>query len=433
MTSSSKKEAYVWIWLPGESQPVVAGKLVSCVSRGHQHLLFNYGRSYLERIKDHKPAIPIYAPELPLQIGYLPLPRGLSIPSSIRDAAPDAWGRKVITNKSFGLPDKHTGSFNMSELGFLLESGSDRIGALDFQKSPTEYVPRYANNACLESLYASIERVEKGIPLTYERDQALILGSSVGGARPKALVEYQGKKYIAKFPAASDLFNQVKAEFITMRLAALAGLKAAPVRLIKVAGKDVLLVERFDRVPLARSSESTDSQAWSRRLMVSALTLLELTESRAADASYEILAEIIRHRFRDPKNTLKELFSRLVFNILCRNTDDHARNHAAFWDGSELELTPAYDLCPQGSAGDRAFQSMSIQGNNNLSHLSVCLRAAKNFLLSKELAKEIFEHLIDSIEKNWQAVCDEAELSETERHRLWRKQILNPGAFYGLV
>ena len=129
-----------------------------------------------------------------------------------------------------------------------------------------------------------------------------------------------------------------------MRLAARAGLKVAPVRLEHVAGKDVLLVERFDR--------TKTNGKWTRKAMVSALTLFGLDEMMARYASYEDLAEIIRHRFTAPKATLHELYGRLVFNILCGNTDDHARNHAAFWDGARLTLTPAYDICPQSRAGN---------------------------------------------------------------------------------
>lgn len=107
--------------------------------------------------------------------------------------------------------------------------------------------------------------------------------------------------------------------------------------------------------------------------MVSALTLFELDEMMARYASYESLAEIIRHRFTNPSQTLKELFSRLVFNILSGNTDDHARNHAAFWDGDMLTLTPAYDICPQGRAGNEASQAMRISGTDNMSGLHPAL------------------------------------------------------------
>ena len=164
----------------------------------------------------------------------------------------------------------------------------------------------------------------------------------------------------------------------------------------------------------------------SRKAMVSALTILGLDDMMAQYASYEKLAEIIRQRFSVPKDTLKELFSRLVFNILCGNTDDHARNHAAFWNGKELTLTPAYDICPQGRTGNESSQAMLISGNNNLSQLKLCLETARHFLLSEDDARAIFSRLIEAIEKNWKMVCDEADLSEVDRSLLLGRQFLNP-------
>ena len=413
MTSDRDKQAFVWIWLPNETQPVVAGRLEA----DNGNILFNYGKSYLERVNDSKPVMPIYEPELPLQAGALPLPAGLTMPGCIRDAAPDAWGRRVIINKKRGLKGVGTDTAELDELTYLLESGSDRIGALDFQRSPTEYTPRVANNVSMEELIESAGRVEKGIPLTPELDLALLQGSSIGGARPKALIQEQGKKYVAKFSSNADLYSVVKTEFIAMRLALLAGLDVAPVKLVRAANKDVLLIERFDRI--------VQGSDWSRKAMVSALTLFGLDEMMARYASYETLAEIIRHRFTDPKDTLKELFARLVFNILCGNTDDHARNHAAFWDGNTLTLTPAYDICPQGRTGNEASQAMLIYGNNNLSQLKTCLNAAHNFLLSENDARTIFDNLTETIEGRWDAVCDKAELSEVDRKLLWGRQFLN--------
>ena len=421
MTSNNDQEAFVWIWLPNETEPVVAGRLEA----DNGNIYFNYGKSYLERIeiedsgqKQNSPAIPIYEPELPLIAGQIPLPEGLTMPGCIRDAAPDAWGRRVIINKMLGLKGASNDTAELDEFTFLLESGSDRIGALDFQRSATEYVPRAANNASIEELSQSVKRVENGIPLTPELDQALFHGSSIGGARPKALIKAQDKKYIAKFSSSSDLYNVVKAEYIAMRLASLAGLNTAPVTLTKAAKKDVLLIERFDRVP--------KGDKWTHKAMVSALTLLSLDDMMARYASYEALAEIVRHRFTNPTETLKELFSRLVFNILCGNTDDHARNHAAFWDGSELTLTPAYDICPQGRTGNEASQAMLISNNNNLSQLKTCLVAAHNFLLSEQDARNIFEDMITAIERHWDKVCDEAKLSEVDKRLLWGRQFLNP-------
>lgn len=417
MTSKENREAFVWIWLPSETQPVVAGKLEE--EGGFIH--FNYGKSYLERIGGIRPAIPIYDPELPLQSGVLPLPDGLQLPNSIRDCAPDAWGRRVIINKTLGQKGRDADTADLSEMTYLLESGSDRIGALDFQRSPREYIPRSANNARLEELLESVERVEHGIPLTPELDQALFHGSSIGGARPKALIEDHGTKYIAKFSSSSDIYSVVKAEYIAMRLAALAGIHVAPVKLVQVAGKDVLLIERFDRVHT--------EHGWLRKSMVSTLTLFGLNDMTARYASYQDLAEIIRYRFTEPKDTLKEMFARLVFNILCGNTDDHARNHAAFWDGKELTLTPAYDICPQGRSGNVASQAMKISGDRNLSQLRLCLEIAHHFLLSDNNANAVFEQFEAIIRQHWDEVCEEAQLSEIDKRLLWGRQFLNPFCF----
>ena len=209
-----------------------------------------------------------------------------------------------------------------------------------------------------------------------------------------------------------------------MRLAALVGLNVAPVNIVSANNKDVLLIERFDR-----ELKNTD---WARKAMVSALTLFELDKLQACYASYETLAEIVRLRFTDPKGTLKELFSRLVFNILCGNTDDHARNHGAFWNGNDLSLTPAYDICPQSRAGGEASQAMLIENNgNNHSKLSNCMRVAGNFQLKEEAARDIIEHQLAVIEKHWGDVCDEAELSQVDQRLFWKRQFLNPFAFEG--
>lgn len=411
------KEAFVWLWLPKETEPVIAGKLES----DNDNLFFNYGKSYLERINDTRQAISIYEAELPLKAGILPLPEGLSMPGCIRDSAPDAWGRRVIINKKLGLKDPDTDTTQLDELTYLMESGSDRIGALDFQASPSEYVPRLSATVSLGELLESTERVEQGVPLTAELDQALFYGSAIGGARPKALIEEENKKYVAKFSSSSDWFSVVKAEFIAMRLAEYAGLNVAPVKLAKAAHKDVLLIERFDR--------NKTKSGWQRKSMISALTLFGLGDMMARYASYEILAEIIRHKFAFPSETLKELFSRLIFNVLCGNTDDHARNHAAFWDGKTLSLTPAYDICPQGRTGNEATQAMLISANNRFSKIETCLETAHNFLLSRDEAFTIIEKQEETIEQNWDAVCDEAELTVIDKKLLWKRQFLNPFAF----
>lgn len=410
------REAYACVWLPGETEAVVAGRL----SADGGLVNFYYCESYLAR----EDAVALYLPELPLKRGELPLLDGLTMPSSLRDAAPDAWGRRVLLNRNFGCTDSELDNHELSELIFLLESGSDRIGALDFQLSEKEYVPRLPMSAALEELVTSAQRVENGIPLSAKRDQSLYLGGAVGGARPKALFEDRDSKYVAKFSSSSDSYNVVKAEYVAMRLAELCGINVAPVSLVNICGQDVLLVERFDRL----NSET----GWQRKMMISALTILGLDEMMARYASYADLANIIRYRFREPKAELRELFSRIVFNILTGNNDDHARNHAAFWDGEMLSLTPAYDICPQGRTGQETSQAMLIIRGKRASRLATRIEASHQFLLSHDEAMEIFEAQLSCITANWADVCDEASLSIDARNYFWGRQFLNPYAFTAL-
>ena len=413
--SKAPDEAYVWIWLPDATAPVVAGR----IARDGRRLIFNYGRSYLDR----NDRIPIYLPELPLRRGAIVPEAVLNMAGCLRDASPDAWGRRVILNRTFGRKFEDADIDALDELTYLLESGSDRIGALDFQRSPSEYVPRAAQAASLEELLRAAVKVEKGVPLSPDLDQALLHGSSLGGARPKAMIRDGDTGMIAKFSSSTDTYNVVKAEFVAMRLAAKAGLDVASVRLAHTAGKDVLLVERFDRGKI--------EDEWVRKATVSALTLFGLDELMARYASYEDLAEIIRHRFTSPKATLRELYGRLVFNILCGNTDDHARNHASFWDGEHLTLTPAYDICPQSRIGNVASQAMLIFGDNRASTLAACLEAAPNFLLNEKAAKDIIARQVATIRDEWDDICEEAALTDIERSLFDQRMFLNDYVFEG--
>ena len=410
------REAFVWIWLPGRTEPVVAGRVQAEDSR----YIFNYGRSYLSRPE----AIPIHLPELPLRSGAIEPEPPLEMANALRDASPDAWGRRVIVNRLTGARGRSADLVDLDELTFMLRSGSDRIGALDFQTSPSEYVPRESGSASLEDLQQAADLVDRGLPLGAGLAEALQHGTSIGGARPKCLLRSGERRHVAKFSSSTDAYSVIKAEFVVMRLAAIAGLDAAQVELRRTMDKDVLLIRRFDRDPT--------EGGWTRRAMVSALTLLGLDERFAAHASYEDLADLVRARFTAPVETLRELFSRMTFNILVGNTDDHARNHAAFWDGHRLALTPAYDICPQSRVGREASQAMRIHGHERRSQLLPCIASAHKYLLSEDEAMHIVRLQIAAIRAHWETVCDEARLSEGDRRLLWRRQILNDLAFEGL-
>jgi serine/threonine-protein kinase HipA len=407
---SEPDHAFVWIWLPGCSEPVVAGRL----DRSGEIVSFTYGQSYLAR----EDAISLYLPELPLQRGSI-APLAGSIAGCIADAGPDSWGQRVILNERIGAGAEDTSDLGI--LTYLLDSGSDRTGALDFQSSATDYISRDAREATLAELAEASELVDQGVPLSPALSRVLFHGSSLGGARPKARLREGPRELIAKFPRPSDRYSLEKAEFVAMKLAALSGLNTANVTLAKALEKDVLLVERFDR--------TSDG---GRLAMVSSLTILGLNEASGRYASYAELAHEIRARFTHPRATLRELFARITFNILCSNTDDHARNHAAFWNGSELTLTPAYDVCPQLRTGGEAAQLMAIgEDDYRMSQLIGCVERASTYLLSTRDARAIIDDQILTINGHWKDVCDEAQLSEVERTGFWQRQFLNAYALEG--
>ena len=160
--------------------------------------------------------------------------------------------------------------------------------------------------------------------------------------------------------------------------------------------------------------------------MLSGLSLLELNEMEARYASYLDLATLIRQKFSHPKATLRELFARLVFNILVGNTDDHARNHAAFWNGKSLTLTPAYDICPQMRVGQVATQAMAMGGaEGNDATLANALSVAEHFLLSPEVAQKLIDVQLKTIRTHWDVLCEEVKLTERDKTQLWGNVILS--------
>lgn len=414
--TSEMRTAFVWVWPPGATEPVPAGKLEQ--HPGTDIITFAYGQSYLAR----KDARALYAPELPLGRGrHAPLP-SLKVAGVIRDAGPDAWGQRVIMRKLLGrrdIRDQDPGGVPL--LTCLLESGSDRPGALDFQASPEEYVPR-THGATLERLQQGASDVESGAPIPEELLEALRAGSSAGGARPKATLTHGDRHLIAKFSSLTDHYPVMKAEAVAMDLARCVGLNVAGTELVQVAGRDVLLVERFDRGPEG-----------ARRAFVSALTIAMEDEMNARYVTYTGLADELRTRSRSRRASLTELFSRIVFNILVSNTDDHARNHAAFCDGEGgLELTPAYDICPQRRTGQEAAQAMAFgPDGERLSQVAACLRVAQFYDLSEREARDIIDGQMEVIRTQWEKAADKATLTRAERDQMWGRQILNPFSTYG--
>lgn len=411
MTTSDLRPAtaYVWTWLPGSTDPVVAGR----VDERAGFVTFTYALSYRQRPE----AISLYTPELPLRPGTFEPADGLTIPGSLRDGSPDSWGRSVIRYHQ-GAAER-----DITEIGYLLLSGTNRFGANDFQHSRTDYAPRL-DTAPLDELVEAATRINEGKPVSEPLADALQHGTAIGGARPKVLLRGDdGVEWIAKLSSSSDqAFSVVRSEATYMQLARRVGIRVPTTKLIRSAGRDVLLVERFDRTPQG-----------GRRHVVSGLTIARMDEMNGRYATYPQILEGIRSRgrtgFVDPG---PELFNRIAFNIAVGNSDDHARNHAAFWDGTELELTPAYDLAPNARSGETSTQALAFdsQGKERSSQFSALVRHAREYGLDRTDAADRVDMLVEGIERNWDAAAEIGELSTNDKRHLWRRQVLNPYAFY---
>jgi serine/threonine-protein kinase HipA len=410
--------AFVWVWLPGATEPVVAGRVERTGTSSLGAVLsFAYGRSYLGRAE----AISLFTPELPLRPGTFDPMRPVSrmrepvaLASCLRDAAPDAWGRRVLNLQVGSDPD-----VDLSELTYLLTAASDRIGALDFQLSAEEYRPR-GGQATLEQLVAVVERTEAGERIPPELAAAAGHGTSIGGARPKAIVRDGDRELIAKFASTTDDLPVVQAEAVGMLLARRVGIDVPDVDVRKVGGKHLLLVERFDRTSTA-----------GRRIMLSGLTILGLVEASARYGTYPDLADAIAQYFANPQHALEQVYRRLVLNIAIGNNDDHLRNVAAFWDGARPELTPGYDLSPQPRRTNVSTQAIAVtEDGDRASQLWVARKAARAFRLQRRDADAIIDDVVGGVKDGFDDAAEAAGLTVDERATLLGREILNPYIFY---
>lgn len=333
MTSTSER-AVVFIRLSGMDY-VPAGLL----RREDRAYFFRYGRRYLQR----PDAIPLDPARMPLADMEF---SGRALFSTLRDAAPDRWGRKVLGLMAGRAPG------TLSEFEVLTAAHHpQRMGALAFGPTPdgpASLAPWATGDAfCMvpedlgrvAAIVARVDEVEDDEELGAVRSgmpedaflAALASSLSLGGARPKAMVTVDGTPWIAKFSKRGDPWREPVVEHATMTLAARCGITVASTRLMELDGHFVLLVGRFDRL------------SGGSRHVISGFTVTGAEED-GDWGSYQNLAEQAR-RLGDA-DCGPEIFRRMAFNALCSNRDDHLRNHAFFVSRKTIAMTPAYDLVP---------------------------------------------------------------------------------------
>lgn len=386
------QEVAVFAYLAGESQGkkngfVPAGMLenISAVTSP----TFVYGRRYVKRNN----AIEIDPRALPLdsEIGGEPryVLSGLSEFGGIRDAAPDAWGRRVIENKL------KTRAGDLPEVAYLLEAGSDRVGALDIRWSRNSIESTSANQEVeLQRLLEVADKIENDEPVPEHLFHYFSGLGSAGGARPKATVrDEDGILWLAKFPSKGDRACNAVLEGGALELARSIGLRVPPVKIQEVGDKRVLLIRRFDRYWAEQGSIlAQGEESWvnnpgisasgatleeGRIGFCSAMTLMGIDEHEARDSSYEAIVQAIRAHGASSfiGRDIKEVFKRMVFNIFSNNNDDHLRNHAFIYDvaAKGWRLSPLYDVLPMNVVAQERYLHLEIGNYGRLATLDNAL------------------------------------------------------------
>lgn len=394
------KTVTVYIYL--EDSFVPAG-LLDFENQGRfSHSIFRYGARYLKRDN----AISLDPVQLPLLPKEFVTESGFDIFNGIRDAGPDRWGRYLLDKKQ---------RLALDELDYITLVGPDRSGALAFAEHAeglaSPLVKRLDLKLCVDAVEQALN--DENTPAL---EAYLNYGPSLGGARPKATVLWNNKAAVAKFTLSTDKRNEALIEYATLSLAKRCGLNVPSIDKAQISGRDVFLIERFDRVVRDGIEHPIP--------FMSGLTATGLHEQDYAEWSYLSLCNAINKFSNHPDKDKLELFKRMVFNILIFNNDDHMRNHGFLYAGNQQWLlSPLYDVVPGNSNSDLYTLAMNIGDKGKEASLENALSTARYFNLSEREAKHIWAELI-SIVKHWEQHYKDCGVSEQDidklRHSLSR-------------
>ncbi len=352
---------YLW-YLGRPEQPVLVGELNLVMSgRG---VSLRYAPHWLRQGFALSEDLPLLDRE------HLPAEKD-SAAGAVDDARPDRWGERVI--RLLERPPR------LSILEMLYFTGDDRFGALGVSIDAERYLPHtqpaLPTLGDVERVHALIRKVQIGAPVQEHERRLIAPCATMGGARPKALVQVEGEAWVLKFGEEAGSGDGLVAH-ASMTLAAQAGIRVARTRPIALARGTAVAVERFDRAP---------------GLRLHALSAHVVLRAAASEMSYPALAQWLRRRGVVAeglhRQDMHELFRRLVFNILIDNTDDHEKNHALLaMDNQQFRLSPAFDVLPTGQA--LGYQSMGVGEDGAASHVDNALSMAASYGLTSREARD---------------------------------------------
>jgi serine/threonine-protein kinase HipA len=367
-------ELYLWL-VTRPAQPVLIGELH--LVRTTRGVSLRYAPEWLQRGFPLSEDLPLIGEEL------LPTEQGIAI-GAVDDARPDRWGERVI--RFLDKPPR------LSLLEYLYFAGDDRFGALGVSTSAEEYKPRLLGPlpalSDTDTIHELIRKVQDNEPVPESQKRLISPGVTLGGARPKALLDIAGEQWVIKF-SDGDPADTPLIEHATMLLAKKANIRVAETRAVRLTHGHAVAIKRFDR------------DRGERLHCLSASVALRAAAERFG---YPELAQLLRRRgvVEQDQNErdMHELFRRMVFNILIDNTDDHEKNHALIaTDAQQYRLSPAYDVLPSGQA--LGFQQMRVGEEEADSTLANALSMAPQFALKKSAAIQQVREVV-AVVNDWQ-------------------------------
>lgn len=394
--AAKEEECFVYIQMPQSREVLTCGKFVrEHASRGDAIGRFVYGRSY----RENPAAVPIDPVHLPISERTYETTRLGGVFGSLRDAGPDAWGRRVIEHE--------LGRLDIGEIEYLLHSPEDRAGALSFGlgSAPPSPIRPFNSTLQLEALLGAARELESMSPgqrpsPELKRLKTLVeAGTSMGGARPKNVVRDHEGIWLAKFPAKGDKWNNSAVEAAMLALAKRCDIRVPKYRVERVGDYPLLLVQRFDRAAL-----QNDSEAFARARMVSALTVLDAEETQDKERwSYLILSDELQRWSSQPKLDRAELFRRMVLNALVTNDDDHPRNHALIALSTDWRLSPAYDITPHPlHSHERDLAMVCGTASGRRATKANLVSASPRFGIQREEAADIVNTMRAIVSAHWE-------------------------------
>jgi serine/threonine-protein kinase HipA len=336
--SAQPTKHQVQVAIGAKASPV--GQLTFVRDGRREYSGFSYGKEWLKSSERFE-----VSPDLPLREDFFtrraPSDVDSPFPFAFADTAPDAWGRRVIQRAHVKRRAADPTLSPLTAFDYLASVDDfSRVGALRLIDAKGQFLgssARYRTPPLIDlgKIAAAIRKVEKGTEDAADLEYLQGKATSLGGLRPKcSILDENGLLAIGKFPSVQDERSIVRAEVLALRLVAEVGCVAALARVVVIDEVEVAVIQRFDR-----------AGGSARIPYLSGASLLQAR--RDEDRAYTELADAIRRIGTAPGEDLRELWRRLVINLLITNVDDHLWNVGFLYAGDgKWRLAPAFDVNP---------------------------------------------------------------------------------------